>query len=232
MYCWRFLLLCMKLREYPSAHVSRGDAAEWPPRGVNVPCAGPTKQSCGQQLQDGLPPGYPCCLAFVLPLFLTLFLTLASGSPRQHWRILGTTEDPFLPAFSRISTGGLLLWAGQKGSAAPATARMAWWQVKGSKAKTQLLQLLWSNHLLNYTGECAQSHIHIGSVTPAWIQTALRKGRSQLRAEFAYLHQPYQDMGTLGDWEAKVVSETGTVLTETFLKPHSFFHSSLYHDLY
>lgn len=68
-----------------------------------------------------------------------------------------------------------------------------------------------------------ETTIYIGSAHPCVnTEYAGQYSWSQLRADFAYLHQPYQDMGTLGDWEAKFVSEIGTVLTETFLKPQFF----------
>lgn len=43
-------------------------------------------------------------------------------------------------------------------------------------------------------------------LTPAWNQSKLGKRKSQLIADFAYLHQPYQDAGTFSDWEPKTFS--------------------------
>lgn len=48
--------------------------------------------------------------------------------------------------------------AWQKSSAAPDTAKVAWSAVRGSRATIQPLQLLWLNHLLNYTRKCAWNH--------------------------------------------------------------------------
>ena len=112
---------------------------------------GPPSKAVGSSSRAGCPWAAP----IVLRLSSPCISPWACGSPRQQGRTLGTTEDPSLHAFSRNSSGGLPLRAGQKSSAAPATTRVAWWPVRDSKAKMQPLQLLWLNHLLNYTGKCA-----------------------------------------------------------------------------
>lgn len=87
------------------------------------------------------------------------------GWPRQQGRTLSTTEDsagagtahPSVPS-PETAAVACLSQAGQKSPAAPATARVAWWPVRDSKAKIQPLQLLWLSHLLNYVRKCARNH--------------------------------------------------------------------------
>lgn len=77
----------------------------------------------------------------------------AQGSRGEPWAPLRTH-----PSMNSHSCGGLPLRARQKSSAAPATARVAWWPDRDSEAKMQPLQLLWLNHLLNYAGKRAWNH--------------------------------------------------------------------------
>lgn len=192
-------------------------SASWHPSGL-------AHQAAGSHSQGRLPLGCPYCLAFVL----TLHITLDLWQPKEQENTLGTTEDASLHAFSRNSSGGQPLWARQKSPAAPATARVAWWTVRGSKAKIQLLQLLWLNHLLNYTGKCAWNHNLQSWFSSTRSETRVnwaRVNHSSFIANFAYLHQPYQDTWTLGDWEPKDFSETKTTTTTMFLKPHRWVFS-------
>ena len=150
MYCsgLAYTYMCMKSCKRPSTHVSRRHiAAEWPPWGLDSKAMGSSSRAACPQV-----------VPMVLHLSSPCVSPQACGSARQQGRTLDTTEDPSLHAFSRNSSGGLPFQARQKSSAAPATARVAWWPVRGSKAKIQPLQLLWLNHLLNYTGKCAWNH--------------------------------------------------------------------------
>lgn len=70
---------------------------------------------------------------------------------------------------------------------------------------------------------CLKPQFTLVQLTPAWNQSELGKRKSELIADFAYLYQPYQDVGTFGDSKPKAFSETETVITEMFLKSHRFF---------
>lgn len=159
MYCsglaYTYLLLCIKLHKYPSVHVSRRDAAADDHLGEPTSLGlGPPSKAAGSSSRARCPQAAPVVLLLSSPCISPW----PSGSPRQQWRTLGTTNVLSLHAFSRNSSGGLPHQAGQKSSAAPAIARLAWWPVRDSKAKIQPLQLLWLNHLLNYAGKCAWNH--------------------------------------------------------------------------
>lgn len=114
---------------------------------------GPPSKAVGSSSKAGCPQAAPVALPLSSPC-VSPRASAAQGSREDP----GRTEDPSLHAFSRNSSSGLPLRAGQKSSAATATARVAWWPVRSSKAKIQPLQLLWLNHLLNYTGKCAWNH--------------------------------------------------------------------------
>lgn len=148
------------------------------------------------------------------PHYLVLVLTLGLWQSKAAER----TKDPALHICPRSSNGGLPLHARQKSSAAPDTAKVAWSAVRDSRATIQPLQLLWLNYLLNYTGKCAWNHDFHWFSSPCLKTEWTGQKEIIVQSQFSYLHQPYQDVETFGDWEPKVFSET-----ETFLKPHRFF---------
>lgn len=130
------------------------------------------------------------------------------GWPRQQGRTPSTTEDsagagaahPSMPS-PETAAVAFLSKAGQKSSAAPATARVARWPVRDSKAKIQPLQLLWLSHLLNYAGKCARNHnLHWFSSPLPETRVNCARGNHNFCcdfADFAYLHPHYQYPGTL-----------------------------------
>lgn len=47
------------------------------------------------------------------------------------------------------------------------------------------------------------------------VSPCLKPEKSKFRANFAHLHQPYQDVWTFVDWEPRVFPETDRVITKT-----------------
>lgn len=147
MHCLAYpeLLLSLNCINILESMCPRGAAAEGSPQGAKISWTDSSNNAVGSSpwaLEPRLPPA-PCACPHLRPV-----------------AVQGSREDldPAFHVFPRNSSGGLPLHARQKSSAAPDTDRVDWSAARDSRATIQTLQLLWLNHLLNYTGKCAWNH--------------------------------------------------------------------------